>query len=424
MYQKYMIYPLQNALSTEAPSLHLPFPYGSWGTKNGRIEQKSWKKRWGYNTADRTLTSHTPHAVILYQLKGGTRNTMYLTATDLIKRETGAGGTWSFKTETYTTGTIASITDTAVVGTATAWGNGTTNIAAGDYFIMDNDHDSDSEPDSNWVKISSVTDDTHLTLASAYTKNGTTYKIRKVYTVPSNERWSWCIVDDKLIFTNGNTNVQYWDGSSGYATDLNSSVAVNARNCIEYADRLVIADYGSTRDPLKIGWSKNGDPTNWTDSTSGSATLLGTENYIIGLGKAGAYLIVYRQNSIVIGSRTSEATAPIIFPGERKGVGAASRWGIVEADGTNFFLSRNDFYRMQGDYPESIGAKIRDKFFDIVAWTEIEKTWAQHYELRNEIEWIANTSEGKLGFVYNYKLNEWSVNQYRHDITAAGTGAI
>lgn len=422
-YNKFMFYPIENALSTESPSLHVPLQYAGWGSKNGRIDQKSWKKRWGYNTADRTLANHTIQAVVLYQLKGGTRNTMYLTTTDLALRE--SSNTWSFKTEMYTTGTISSISSTTVTGSGTAWDTAVTGVAAGDQFIMDADHTAAGEPDSNWTNIASVTDATHLELSSAYTKNGSTYKIRKVYTTPSNERWSWCIVDDKFIFTNGNTHVQAWIGSN-FAVNLETAytVATKARYCIEYADRLVIADYGSTRDPVKIAWSKNGDPTDWTDATSGSAILLGTENYITGLGKIGTYLIVYRRESIVIGNRTGNSVAPIIFPRERKGIGCVAPWSIVEANATNYFLGRNDFYMMRGDYPEPIGAKIRDKFFEIVEWTEVEKVWGQHFELRNEIEWRANTTEGVYSFVYNYKFNEWTVHEYINDIIASGKGAI
>ena len=79
---------------------------------------------------------------------------------------------------------------------------------------------------------------------------------------------------------------------------------------------------------------------------------------------------------------------------------------------------------MRSDYPEPIGMKIRDKFFDIVEWTEVENVWGKHYDLRNEIEWIANTIEGKFGFVYNYKLKEWTINEYAHDVVAAGKGAL
>jgi len=487
------------------------------------LDQKSWKKRWGYGASvspylvDRTLTGHTPYNVILYQLKGGTRKTMYLTASDLIQRETASGKTWSYKTDitTYTTD-VTSIVDKVV--TLTAGLPETDLVADGDYFILVDDYTADTEshcvvtydagsnagggdtpdigdtvtggiggatavikliptftgtftgenaagdliltkvtgtfadnepltfedketavvngtPSDTWASIASSDDDTKtITLDADYPGSTGTFDggdktgyVRHVYTTPTNHRWSWCIVDDKLVFTNGNTIVQYWDGAADtYATTLETSpsVAKQAHCCIEYADRLIIADYGVVRDPVLIAWSKNGDPTNWTDETSGIATLLGTENYITGLGKIGTYLIVYRRESIYIGNRTGIATAPITFPRERKGIGCVAPWSIVEADGTNFFLGRNDFYMMRSDYPESIGEKIRDKFFDIVEWTEVENVWGQHYDLRNEIEWVANTIEGKFSFVYNYKLKEWSVNEYAHDIVAAGRGAV
>lgn len=513
-----MIYPVEHSLSTDSPSLHIPFPFAGWGSKNGRIDQKSWKKRWGYNTADRTLTAHTPYNVILYQLKGGTRKTMYLTASDLIQREAASGKTWSYKTDITSYSTVEDITNKVV--TLSAGAPETDLVADGDYFILSDDFTAAEEPHrvlsydvgakgtgdtpdvgdtvtggtsgatgkikvlpaadsgtwaggdavgdiimttvkgvfvdnealsftdgetavangtgtATWASIASSSDaNKTITLDANYPGTtgafGTdkTGYVRHIYTMPTNHRWSWCIVDDKLVFTNGNSIVQYWDGGAAtYATTMETSpsVAIKAHYCIEYADRLVIADYGTTRAPTTIAWSKNGDPTDFTDTaggTAGSAVLLGTENYITGLGKIGTYLIVYRRNSIYIGNRTGKATAPIVLTRERKGVGCAAPWSIVEADGTNFFVGQNDFYMMRGDYPEPIGERIRDKFFDIVEWTEVEKVWGQHYELRNEIEWVAVTSEGKLSFVYNYKLKEWTVYEYIGDIVAAGKGAI
>jgi hypothetical protein len=516
-YHKYMIYPIEHALSTEAPSLHVPFPYANWGSKNGRIEQKSWKKRWGYNTADRTLADHTPYDVILYQLKGGTRHTMYLTASDLIKKETSAGKTWSYKTDITSYATVTSIVNKVV--TLSAGAPETDLVADGDYFILSDDFTAAEEPHrvltydtgakgtgdtpdvgdtvtgnasgatgkikvipaadsgtwaggdaagdlilttvtgtfvdnealsftdgetavangtgtATWSSIASssnaaktITLDENYpgTTGADWSGSPKTCYIRHIYTMPSNHRWSWCIIDDKLVFTNGNTIVQYWDGGAAtYATTLETtpSAAQKAHYCIEYADRLFIADYGSTRNPVQIAWSANGSITDWSSSDAGSAELQGTEDYITGLGKVGPSLIIYRRGSIETWSATGNATSPIYRVNVRRGIGCAAPWSIVEADGTNFFVGRNDFYMMRGQYPEPIGGKVRDKFFDIVEWTEIEKVWGQNCKLRNEIEWIANTSEGKFAFVYNYKLKEWSVNEYRHDICAAGTGAV
>lgn len=524
-YLKYMIYPVEHALSTESPSLHLPFPFASWGSKNGRIEQKSWKKRWGYNTADRTLPAHAPYNVILYQLKGGTQKTMYLTASDLIQREVESGETWSYKTDITSYATVDKIEDNVI--TLSAGAPETDLVEDGDYFILADDFTATEEPhrvlaytigsnasggdtpdvddtvtggtsgatgkikvmpdpttgawddddavgtiilttvkgtfadtevltftDKETAKANGTGTATWSTIASSSNTNKTitldadypgtasdfasdkTCYIRHVYTMPTNQRWSWCIIDDKLVFTNGNTIVQYWDGAADtYATTIEATpdVAQKAYYCIEYVDRLIIAYYGDTRNPVGIAWSKNGDPTDFEDLvglTAGAAELQGTEDYITGLGKVGGGLVIYRRGSIETWGATGKATAPIYRVNVRRGIGCAAPWSIVEADGTNFFVGRSDFYRMRGHYPESIGAKIRDKFFDIVEWTEVEKTWGQHYELRNEIEWVAVTNEGKFSFVYNYKnigpdgLGEWSVNEYMGDIVAAGKGAL
>lgn len=61
-------------------------------------------------------------------------------------------------TNSYSTGTITSITGTAVVGSSTVW---STNVVAGMSLFIG----------TRWYVIASVTDDTHLTLAESYGDN-------------------------------------------------------------------------------------------------------------------------------------------------------------------------------------------------------------------------------------------------------------
>lgn len=728
--QRYMIRPIQHGLDLSYPSLTAPFSHAHWGAKNFRVSQRSAQKRWGYNTHDRDLgTGVEVQAIVLYQLKSGTRNTLYLTPANLIKKETASGKTWSYKTETYTTGDIESITGTAVVGTGANWD---ADVAANDYFIMDYDHTAAEEPhrvvgydagddgtgdipdvgdtvtggtsgatgkikvitiDSGtfaggdaagdlilttnvgtwvddealaftdgetavvngtsagaWISITTVTDDDNLVLGSEYTvksnatlafdsgseepsngdvldgatssasgtvitvttssgtwgggdaagsitmqscsgrfhdnedvdinggtanvltvnqpnsaagvdliqngefsvdtdpppgwtasgatlttegtgqvgncmqvassgaalgkayqdittvvgtayklslyfKKGTSasgrymigittdedsiydstaltdaawaaksyifeatatttritmettdptttenslfdeislyempygldYKIRKVYTTPTNERWTWCIIDDMFIFTNGNTNVQKWTGA--YASNLDATYAIKARYCMPYANRLFLADYGSTRDPLGIIWSKEGDPEDWTDSTAGSGILIETKDFITGLGVVGASLVIYKTDSLAFGHRTGVSATPVSIPQtrERRGIGCVAPYSIVDFMGTNAFIGRNDFYIIEGDYPVAIGGKIRDKFFDIVDLDDMKTVYGFENNITNEICWLASTSEGDLCFAWDYKLKEWNVYDFAVDLITAGKGAI
>lgn len=424
MYKKFFFRPIEHGLTTEYTPLNQPLTLASWGAKNFRLDEKSARKRWGYGTADRAVGNDI-YGAMLYQTIAGSRFTLYLTDTDLIKKETASGKTWSYQTETYTTGTITTIANTAVTGSGTTWVTGMAN----DYFVLDEDHVSDVEPDSSWRKIASVTDTTHLTLSSAYEKDvsavSETYKIRQVYTTPENERWTWAIVNDKFVFTNGNTNVQSWTGGT-YAADLETGAghATKARYSIEYANRLFLLDYGTTRDPQKLGWSKENDPTNYIDTSAGTAQLFETAGYGTGLGKSGSSLLVFQEDLINFFDRTGILTSPISRTVQRTGVGNIAPYSIVDVRGTCAFLSRDDFYIIDGDYPKSIGEKIREKFFDIVGKTEIKKTFGAHISELNEVLWITNTTEGKLCFAWNYKYDEWEVYEFAADITAVGKGAI
>jgi len=233
------------------------------------------------------------------------------------------------------------------------------------------------------------------------------------------------IAHDKFIFGSGGDYVKYWDGAD-YAENLNSTYAINARCGIPYANRAFFADYGTTRDPLGIIWSKEGDATNYTDSTSGSGILIETKDFITGLGVVGAELVIYKTDSIAFGHRTGDSTTPISIPftKERRGVGCVAPYSIVDFLGTNAFIGRNDFYVIDGSYPVPIGGKIRDKFFDIVNLDDIKEVYGFENNITNEVCWTANTDDGRLIFAWDYKLREWSVYDFADDIVMAGKGAI
>ncbi len=397
----YPIRPVQHAISTENPALFVAQGFAPW-VSNGRIDQNSFKKRWGYSLY-RSPLSYV-YDVILYQTIAGSRHTLYLTANDLILKE--SSGTFSYKTPTSTTPSLTSMNGGKTVMTFSGGGITASGVAALDKFIIDADHTATSEIDANWATVVSKDSDTQITTA-AYTGAATSgaCKLRKIYTVPNNERWSYAIVDDKFCFTNGNENVQYWAGT-GYAADLNATYAVKARYCIEYANRLFLADtyVSNVRLPTTLLFSKEGDPTDWTDSTAGEMDLLETDDYITGLGKVGFNLVVYKEDSILVFSRTGNATAPISRTAEWRGIGCPAPYSIIGFMGTNAFLGRDDFYIMSGDQPEPIGGPIRDKFFSMVGKTEIKKTFSGSCPNINELYWTVNTvSDGQITFIWNYK---------------------
>ncbi|MCK7512139.1 MAG: hypothetical protein MZV70_54265 [Desulfobacterales bacterium] len=143
---------------------------------------------------------------------------------------------------------------------------------AGIKFILDVDHADplDEASGADWATVTSV-DGTgsKITLSGAYAgttgsfgATGAAYKVRKVYSVPSGERWSWAVVNGKLCFGNGNVNTQYWDPATLAATELNPTYAQNARYMVAYDERLWLADMtvSAARNPWFLRWSAIGDP--------------------------------------------------------------------------------------------------------------------------------------------------------------------
>ncbi len=415
---KFSISPLEHLYEMSRPPLNMPFLAADWSSMNVVINDNRVEKRSGYTTDEEFGDNQKIQSINLYKRGDGTRSILYLTEADLCLKETASGKTFSYKTEIYSTGTVSGIVTTTVTGSGTAW---STEVAAGDYFIMDDDHTTDVEPDANWVRIASVTDDTHIVLDSAYTKNGTDYKIRKVYTVPSRERWSTCVVKDKFIFTNGNVDVQSYSGTN-YAAALDSTNAKKARYCLSYAQRLLIADVevSSTREPWTMQWSKSTDPTDWTDSTAGSVDFVTTDAHITGLGQVGNNIFVYKTDSYIMGYRTGVATSPFTFPTEKRGIGVYAPYSLVHYMGTNAFMGKDDFYKIKGDHAESIGEPIRYKFFDIVDKSEVQYTWGVEIPSSNQIWWFANSKEGQVCFVWDYKFNSWSTFDFYDRVEGVG----
>jgi len=425
-YNKYLIRPASHGLDMSAPSLHQDLGHADWPAKNFKISQQSIKKRYGYGE-DRDLGGGVEvQSIIYYKKSDGTIYTLYLTPTDAIKRE--SSGTWSYITVEHTGGTVSGIAGAVITGSSTDWVDATDATApkAGDYFIMDTDHSSTAEPDSNWGEIESVDSDTQITLVDAYTgaTSSGNYTIRKQYDVPSGERWSWAVVNDNVYFGNGNDHVQVYTGS-GSASNLDTTNATQARYLIEYANRLVLADYGSTREATSVKWSKEGDPSDWTDTTAGSTTFLQSDDYITGLGKVGSSLVVYQKDSLIFGQRTGISTSPITFPRTKRGVGCVAPYSIVEVRGTNAFLGRDDVYIIDGESPYPIGGKIRDKLLSVATSTELEKMFGYNNMLQNEVRWfVTDTDSNRLCFVWNYKHNEWYYYELNDSMSSGGKGQI
>lgn len=400
-----------------------------WPSMNVRVSSNRIERRWDHEVFRTFASTETIQAIPIFRTNTGTVYTLALTETDLVKLMGGSGETYQYLTPTYTTGLISGVSSATITGDADVnWTTGTPDLNPGDKFIINADHSAAVEPDTHWATLDADTpdDDTHLTLTAAYTGSATSgaYKIRKVYSCPVGERWQYASVAGKFCFVNGNVQGQYWNGTDTYATDLNTTYCNQVRYCVSYANRLVTADMyhpdDSARNPWLLRWSKEGDPTDWTDSTAGFNEFIDSEEPITGLGVSGSNLIVFKRTSYYMGSRSGDATSPLTFPSNKRGIGLYAPYSLVHIAGTVAWMGMNDFYFMNGDEAESIGAPIRKKFFDLVSDDELESVFGINNGRYNEILWVANTSAGQYVFVYNWVEKAWVTYEFSDNITGLG----
>jgi hypothetical protein len=176
----------------------------------------------------------------------------------------------------------------------------------------------------------------------------------------------------------------------------------------------------AARNPWLVRWSKEGDPTDWTDSTAGFQEFSDTEEPITGLGVAGSTLAVFKKTSYYLGYRTGEATSPLAFPSHKRGMGLYAPYSLVHVAGTVAWMGLNDFYFLNGDNAESIGDPIRKKFFDLVADDELINVFGINNNRYNEVLWVANTEVGQYVFVYNWVEKSWHSYEFANNITGLG----
>ncbi len=398
-----------------------------WPSLNVMVSSNRIERRWDHEVFRTFASGDTIQSVAIFRTNLGVQYVLALTETDIVKLMGGTSETYQYLTQAWTAGTVSSVVTTAVTGTdANCQWFDTSGVAAGDKFIVNSDHSAAIEPDTNWATISSVGSNTSITLTAAYTGSGTgAYKIRKVYSVPSGERWQYASVNGKFCFVNGNVYGQYWNGTDTYATNINTTYCNQARYCVSYANRLVIADMydGDTaaRNPWKVRWSKEGDPTDWTDVTAGFNDFIDSEEPITGMGVVGINIFVFKKTSYYMGNRTGEALSPIAFPGGgKRGIGLYAPYSLVHVGGEIAWMGLTDFYFMNGDTAESIGEPIRKKFFDLVADDELVNVFGINNGRYNEVIWVANTSSGQYLFVYNWVEKSWGVYQFSSNVTGLG----
>jgi hypothetical protein len=431
----FAVKPLGHMLELNHAQLNAPDLAAQWPSKNVDVNATRIINRWDHAAILTLPAGQVIQKVVLLRKNDGSNLAMLLTNTDLIQVEEASGKSFSYKTEQFTGGNIRSIGatgssgDILVIGETGTWtGHG---VGAGDKFILDVDHADplDESNEVNWATVASV-GATVMKLTAPYAgttgdfgATGRASTVRKVYTVPSGERWSWAVVNGKLCFGNGNTNTQYWDPATPAAVELNATYAQKARYMVAYDERLWLADMtvSGSRNPWFLRWSAITTPTDFTGSSAGWKNFADTEEPITGLGVVGGLLFVYKKTMFSLGRKTGNILAPVGWPQDRRGAGVYAPDSLVHALGSNYFVGVDDIYRIDGDRAVSIGESVRRQFFSMVTDAELTKVFGSVSLRFNQIMWaMTDTSGLQWVWTYNYQANSWSVSTFDRAVTGFG----
>lgn len=179
------------------------------------------------------------------------------------------------------------------------------------------------------------------------------------------------VQQDKLVVANRVDKLKYWDGVDADAVADLSADAPIAHYIAPFGQRLIAAriNPGGGFDPYRIQGSEDGNIQAWTNAANGAFTTIlepegktGSPQFIKGLSALETAIVVYRDRSIVLGTRTGIAAVPFRWATVVFGLGTDASYAIANggADIGDFFLGSDlNVYHFDGrSLPTPVGTPI------------------------------------------------------------------
>lgn len=225
--------------------------------------------------------------------------------------------------------------------------------------------------------------------------------------------WVFTQLGNQTLATNNTSAIQ--QSTSGAFADLSGApraAAIEAVNNQLFAFNTTDATFGAQGDRWRV--SALGDTADWTPSITtqaASARLLTTPGAIVGGRRLGDDIAVYKQESLYLGRFFGPPTI-WEFDVISNEIGAVSHNGIIVLDTAHAFMGRHDFYIFNGASVSSIGAGMREEFFQNELNRDFqEKTQGIWDKRNNRLLWFypSNSGSGQLDryIVYDLQRGVW-----------------
>jgi len=189
-------------------------------------------------------------------------------------------------------------------------------------------------------------------------------KVTGTLTGASDQIYSWSVVNNKLLFSQGTDKVQMWDGSSPTFGPVAAS-AVPARFLFELNFHLLAGyttEAGPTVAPQNVRWTAANDPTDWTGFNAGLISLDNDLGPITGAVRVYQTGYIFQYWGITQVIPTGIGTAPFDFIP----LGSKSKGNVIPYSLASFgedmccYVGRNNIYQFDGNYSTPIGDRPID----------------------------------------------------------------
>ena len=253
------------------------------------------------------------------------------------------------------------------------------------------------------------------TANNIYEKSGSSWTDRSgsIYNASVDFRWMFAQFGNTSLAVNKSDALQY-SNSGAFAAVAG---APKAGAMCTSPGFVMLGNYNDGTD-TPDGWfcSAYNDYSDWTPSVAtqcAKGRLIDTPGPIRAMVGFGDNVVAYKDRSMYVGTY-SQGSAAVwnwnLIPGQ---IGCRSQEAIVDIGTAHYFMGFEDFYMFDGTYPVSIGAPIREWFFN----RTLDPSYAGdvrtiHDRANSLIYWFYPYGfvGGKRYFssvVYNYKSNKW-----------------
>jgi hypothetical protein len=236
------------------------------------------------------------------------------------------------------------------------------------------------------------------------------------------DRFNIATAFNKVVFTNnGVDEIQVIDLATDEFDQLGN--APRYKYCTVFANRVVGANYveSGTESPIQVGWSGDGNPTEWSpnnDISAGASNIMespgDTADFITGVFGFTNVMVLLRERSLWVATKNPIASNPFSFYADVPGIGCGCPFSTAVIPGGLVFADHRTqkvYAYTPGQQPTSISTNIEKGLFASI--DKPGEVFGSYDNRNNEYSLavpLAGTSVVRV-WTFNFRTQAWAYDE-------------